>query len=225
MVRPRAIETDNGIIGEDVVTAYDVSMRSLRDKGILQTDSILGSRVDLGCALEIGSGPGYVGLEWLKKTEDTTLKGLDISPKMTALAMKNARDYGLEDRAEYFTGDASHIPFRSGCFDAVFSTNSLHEWAQPSEVFNEVYRVLQPGGKYFISDLRRDMSLMVKWFIRLSQPVRSADMRAGFISSVNASYTLQEIRELLEETDLEGWRVEQNLLYIAINGRKAYIPY
>lgn len=225
MVKPRVIESDHRIEGEEIVKAYDFSMRSLRDKGMLQIESILGSRVDLGCALEIGSGPGYVGLEWLKKTDDTSLKGLDISEEMTALAMKNAKGYGLEDRAEYLTGDGSRLPFRSSYFDAVFSTNSLHEWDHPHETFNEIYRILRPGGKYFISDLRRDMSLMVKWFVSLSQPVRSAGVRSGFISSVNAAYTLREIRELLAESRLQGWRTEQNLLYIVINGRKAYNPF
>lgn len=225
MVKPRVIEAGHRIVGEEAVKTYDASMRSLRDKGMLQTDSILGARVDLGCALEIGFGPGYVGLEWLKKTEDTSLKGLDISKGMTVLAMKNARNYGLEDRAEYLTGDASHLPFRSSYFDAVFSTNSLHEWAHPSETFNEIYRVLRPGGKYFISGLRRDMSSMVKWFIRLSQSVRSEEMSTGFISTVNASYTLPELQELLAETNLQGWRAEQNLLYIVVSGRKSYNPY
>lgn len=225
MVKPRVIETNHRIVGEEAVKAYDASMRSLRDKGLLQIDSILGSRLDLGCALEIGSGPGYVGLEWLKKIEDTSLKGLDISKEMTILATKNARDYGLEDRAEYLTGDASRLPFRSSYFDAVISTNSLHEWAYPKEVFNEIYRVLRPGGKYFISDLRRDMSSMVKWFIRLSQSIRSEEMRAGFIGSLNASYTLPELQELVAETNLQGWRTEQNLLYIVVSGRKSYNPY
>lgn len=224
MVKPRAVEVSPRIVGEEAVKAYDASMRSLRDKGLLHIESILGARLDLGCALEIGSGPGYVGLEWLKKTEDTSLKGLDISKEMTALAMKNSRNYGLEDRAEYLTGDGSRLPFKSSYFDAVFSTNSLHEWAHPQETFNEIYRVLRPGGKYFISDLRRDMSSMVKWFIRLSQSVRSEEMSAGFISSVNASYTLPEIQELLEETSLQGWRTEQNLLYIVVSGRKSYNP-
>lgn len=225
MVKPRAVEASPRIVGEEAVKAYDASMRSLRDKGLLQIESILGSRLDLGCALEIGSGPGYVGLEWLKKTEDTGLKGLDISKEMTALAIKNARDYGLEDRAEYITGDASRLSFKSSYFDAVFSTNSLHEWVHPHETFNEIYRILRPGGKYFISDLRRDMSLMVRWFISLSQPVRSAETRAGFFSSVNASYTLPEMQELLAETNLQGWRTEQNLLYIIVSGRKSYNPY
>lgn len=221
MVKPRAVETDHGIVGEEAVRDYDISMRRLRDKGMLQTESILNSRVDLGCALEIGPGPGYQGLEWLKKTEDTTLKGLDISEEMVALAMKNARDYGFESRAEYFLGDASSIPFGDGYFDAVISTNSLHEWSHPMKTFNEIQRVLRPGGKYFISDLRRDMSPLMKWFILL-QPVRSAKMRSGFISSVNASYTLSEIPELLANTRLQDSKISQNFLYIIISGKKAY---
>jgi ubiquinone/menaquinone biosynthesis C-methylase UbiE len=223
MVKPRVVETDHGIKGEEALRAYDISMRRLRDKGLLQTEPILNSRVDLGCALEIGPGPGYQGLEWLMKTEDTTLKGLDISEDMVALATKNARDYGLESRAEYYVGDASEIPFGDGYFDAIISTNSLHEWSHPREVFNEIYRALRPGGKYFISDLRRDISPLMKWFVLL-QPgsVRSAKMRSGFISSVNASYTLAEIQDMLAETRFQGWRAEQNLLYVIISGKKAY---
>jgi ubiquinone/menaquinone biosynthesis C-methylase UbiE len=223
MVKPRVIEMGHVIKGEEALRAYDISMRRLRDKGLLQTEPILNSRVDLGCALEIGPGPGYQGLEWLMKTEDTTLKGLDISEDMVALAAKNSRDYGLESRAEYYVGDASRVPFGAGYFDAVISTNSLHEWPRPREVFNEIYRVLRPGGKYFISDLRRDMSPLMKWFVLL-QPgnVRSAEMRSGFISSVNASYTLAEIQDMLAETRLQGWRAEQNLLYVIISGKKAY---
>jgi ubiquinone/menaquinone biosynthesis C-methylase UbiE len=223
MVKPRVVETNHGIKGEEAIRDYDISMRRLRDKGLLQTESILNSRVDLGCALEIGPGPGYQGLEWLMKTEDTTLKGLDISEDMVALAAKNARDYGLESRAEYYVGDASRIPFGDSYFDAVISTNSLHVWSRPGDVFNEIYRVLRPGGKYFISDLRRDMSPLMKWFVLL-QPgnVRSAEMRSGFISSVNASYTLAEIQDMLAETRFQGWRAEQNLLYVIISGKKAY---
>ncbi|MFC1938589.1 hypothetical protein ACFLWM_00315 [Chloroflexota bacterium] len=31
-----------------------------------------------GLVLEVGSGPGYLGLEWLKSTEGTTLRYLDL---------------------------------------------------------------------------------------------------------------------------------------------------
>ncbi len=77
-------------------------MRRLRALGLLQTASILKSGIDSGCVPEIVPSPGYEGLEWLKRIKGTTQKGLDISEDMIALAEKNARDYGLTGRAEYF---------------------------------------------------------------------------------------------------------------------------
>src|SRR4030042_243151 len=140
MVKPRIQETDHGIIGEFNTQAYDEMMRSLRDRGWLETRDIINSGIVHGLALEIGPGPGYLGLEWLKHTRDTTLKGLDISEDMLSLARKNATEYGLSSRVEYFKGDARQIPFENEHFDAVFTNGSLHEWAHPEEIINEASR-------------------------------------------------------------------------------------
>ena len=88
-------ETDHGIQGEFTVAVYNEMQRGFRDKGRLETPEILKHGLTYGHALEIGPGPGYLGLEWLKHTQGTTLTGLDISPDMIALAERNARDYGL----------------------------------------------------------------------------------------------------------------------------------
>ena len=219
MAKPRVADLDHGIRGEGIVKTYDSSLRHLKDIGILHANSILKSRIDLGCVLEIGPGPGYVGLDWLEKTEDTTLKGLDISEEMVALATKNAKDHGLAFRAEYLVGDASNIPFRDGYFDAAFSTNSLHEWASPEVIFDEIYRVLRPGGKYFISDLRRDMNPIMRWFIIYCQPKDPKEFREGLIRSINSAYTLSEVGPIMAKTQLKEWKAEQTSSQIIISGR------
>ncbi len=222
MVRSRVKKTDQGISKEELTKAYGSSLCRLKDRSWLQTESLLKSRIDLGCALEIGSGPGYEGLEWLRRTEDTTLKGLDISQDMVVLAREKVNDYGLDGRAEYYVGDAARIPFRDGHFDAVFSINSLHEWANPKGVFDEIYRVLRPGGKYFVSDLRRDMNHLVRWLILLRMSGQPWVTRQDFISSVNASYTVPEVREMLAHTGLLGCKTGQTPFYVVISGRKEY---
>jgi len=222
MVKSRVPVTDHWKASEESAKANDHHMRQLRDRDRLQTQSILGSRIDIGCALEIGSGPGYEGLEWLMKTEDTILKSLDVSKYMVALAEKNAREYGLEGRAEFRVGDPSKIPYANSYFDAVFSINSLHEWTRPKEVFDEIERVLRPGGKYFICDLRRDINPLIKCFNSLCLLSGDKETRNGFTSSVDASYTHREITNLLEETKLEGWKAERTMQNIIISGRKEY---
>jgi hypothetical protein len=63
MTKPRVPETDHGIQGEFNVTVYDQMQRGLRDKGWIETKELLRHGVTQGCALEIGPGPGYLGLE------------------------------------------------------------------------------------------------------------------------------------------------------------------
>ena len=110
MTRPRVPETDQGIQGEVNVTLYDQMQKTLRDKGWIETEKLLDQGIAQGCALEIGPGPGYLGLEWLKHTQGTTLRGLEISADMIALAERNAGEYGLSQRVEYVHTSGSRMP-------------------------------------------------------------------------------------------------------------------
>ena len=218
MVKPRIVETDQGITGEFNTQAYDQMMRRLRDRGWMETRLIIKQGISSGLALEVGPGPGYLGLEWLKNTQGTTLKGLDISEDMIGVAQRNATEYRLIDRVNYVKGDAQRMPFDNEHFDAVFSNGSLHEWAHPVEILDEIWRVLKQGGKYLISDLRRDMNPLMKWFLWImTQPKK---MRSGLVSSINASYRLPEVKDLLAKTSLQRWHARKNLLGIVISGQK-----
>jgi ubiquinone/menaquinone biosynthesis C-methylase UbiE len=217
MVKSRVVETDHGIQGEFVVQDYDEMMRYLRDKGWMETDRIINWGLDHGLAMEVGPGPGYLGLEWLKKTSGTYLKGAEISPDMINIATKNAKEYGVEDRVEYVLCDAHEIPFPENTFDAVFTNGSLHEWSRPEIIFNEINRILKPSGKYFISDLRRDMNPFVKMFLWLM--VKPKEERSGLITSINASYIPDEIRSILNQTNLKNALVTKNFIGFEITGR------
>jgi len=208
MVKPRVIETNEGIQGDFDVEIYDRSMRNLRDRGWIETNQILKSGINHGLALEIGPGPGYVGLEWLMKTEATKLYGLEISPKMINLAEKNAREYGLQERVKYFWGDAQKMPFENNTFDGVFTNGSLHEWSQPEKIADEIFRVLKLGGKYFISDMRRDMNPFMKLFMKLV--AKPKEIRSGLTSTINASYTIEEIKPILAKTSLKDYEVKKS---------------
>jgi ubiquinone/menaquinone biosynthesis C-methylase UbiE len=219
MVKQRIIETGEGIQGDFDVRIYDRMMRRMRDKGWLETREILKAGIDRGLAVEIGPGPGYLGLEWLKKTSATSLKALEISPAMIEIARRNAKEYGFSDRVEYVKGDARKIPFDDNLFDGAFSNGSLHEWAEPKNVFREMYRVLKPGGKYLVSDLRRDMHPLMKWFMQaVSKP---KEIRPGLRSSIKAAYLVDEIEGLLRECLLGGFRVEKKAMGLLIAGTKA----
>jgi ubiquinone/menaquinone biosynthesis C-methylase UbiE len=218
MVAERIIETNEGIQDAVQVKHFDVMARHLRDKGYIETDEIIKSGIDFGHALEIGPGPGYLGLEWLKKTKGTQLSALDISKEMIAMSKKNAADYGFLDRISYMEGTSLSMPFAENTFDGVFSNGSLHEWESPVNVFTEVYRVLKKGGRFFVSDLRRDMNGLLKWFMKKS--CKPKEMQPGFISSLNAAYTPAEIAEILDQTPFTDFTVKANPFGLEITGVK-----
>jgi len=218
MVKPRIAETSFGITGDAETQAYDQMMRRLRDKGWMETNAIIDGGISSGLALEVGPGPGYLGLEWLKKTTDTSLRGLDISEDMIAIAERNAAEYGLEERVTYVQGDASVMPFENDYFDSVFTNGSLHEWAHPEAIINEIARVLKPGGNYCISDLRRDMSSFIKWFMWFV--TRPKEIRPGLLTSIKASYIVPEIESMLSKTQLKSWHVKGNIMGLVISGQK-----
>jgi ubiquinone/menaquinone biosynthesis C-methylase UbiE len=218
MAKQRIPETGHGIQGADVVAQYDLMQRNLRDRGWTINGLLLQHGMTAGHALEIGHGPGYLGLEWLKHTAGTTLTGLDISSDMQALAKRNAREYGFSDRTDYRLGSGNRLPFPDASFDLVFTNGSLHEWEDPRGTFDEIGRVLVPGGRYLISDLRRDMNPLAFAFLWLG--CLPASIRPGLISSIHAAYTLPELRGLLSGTRLAEAGVEGTFIGNLIAGQK-----
>jgi ubiquinone/menaquinone biosynthesis C-methylase UbiE len=218
MPKPRKVETDQGIQGDFNVQIYDQMQRRLRDKGWIETKDIIKSGITSGLALEVGPGPGYLGLEWLKLKQDTMLKGLDISSDMIKIAEQNAQEYNLSDRAEYVLSSGEKMPFEENTFDAVFTNGSLHEWSAPQKTFNEIWRILKPGGRIFISDLRRDMPALLKWFLWINS--KPKEIRPGLITSIKAAYTPGELRDLIKGTKLSKCEVTANLVGLKLTGIK-----
>lgn len=219
-VTARIPETDEGLQGRELAQKYDDMQRHLRDQGWLQekVDDILAAEINHGTALEVGCGPGYLGLEWMAQTATSTqLVGLDISKFMLERARLNAANYGVADRCRYDFGNALDLPYRSRTFDHAVSASSLHEWSDPVAVLSEIRRVLRPGGRYCISDLRRDIDRTTLQFMKANI---AADMRPGFRTSIKSAYLHTEVLEILRHSGLADATVREVQMGIVISGRK-----
>jgi ubiquinone/menaquinone biosynthesis C-methylase UbiE len=110
---------------------------------------------DGGEILEVAPGPGYLAIS-LAKTGDYTVTGLDISETFVDIARKNAAEAGV--RVDFLHGNASAMPFGGDRFDFVVCCAAFKNFSQPVRALSEMRRVLRPGGRALIVDLRRDVS-------------------------------------------------------------------
>jgi ubiquinone/menaquinone biosynthesis C-methylase UbiE len=106
-----------------------------------------------GSVLEVAPGPGYLALE-IAKLGDYRISGLDISTSCVRIARENARAAGAD--IDFRQGDAAHMPFPDDAFDFVICRAAFKNFSDPVGALEEIHRVLKPGGKASIYDLRRN---------------------------------------------------------------------
>jgi ubiquinone/menaquinone biosynthesis C-methylase UbiE len=103
--------------------------------------------------LEVAPGPGYLALE-LARLGDVRVAGLDISRTFVRIASDNARRAGVA--IDFRHGDVAHMPFADESFDYLVCVAAFKNFPEPVAALDEMYRVLRPGGRASIFDLRKD---------------------------------------------------------------------
>ena len=105
--------------------------------------------------LEVAPGPGYFAIE-LAKLGDYKVTGVDISQTFVEIARANAAEANV--KVDFRRGNASGMPFGSETFDFLLCRAAFKNFTEPLQAMREMYRVLKPGGRALIIDLRRDSS-------------------------------------------------------------------
>jgi len=132
---------------------YDfLARRVLRGAYRRLAADVAGAAPEGGAVLDVGTGPGVLLVELARRRPDLRLTGVDLSPDMIAAARRNLAAFG--DRATARTGDVTDLPFEDGSFDLIVSSLSLHHWDEPAAAVPELARLLRPGGRLHIYDVR-----------------------------------------------------------------------
>ncbi len=107
-----------------------------------------------GRVLDLCCGSGRHCLTWLESARGTNLVGLDLSPNLLCEAAEAVRRAGAP--LKLVRGDMRHLPFREGVFRLVLnlftSFGYFEDDAQNAGVFQEVARVLDRTGGFFLFD-------------------------------------------------------------------------
>jgi ArsR family transcriptional regulator len=137
---------------------------------------------------DIGCGDGYLTLEAARWAR--TVIGIDRSADVLDRATALARRRRISN-VTWKRGDIGKLPLPDQSVDVALLSQSLHHASSPAEALNEATRILRPGGRVLILDLREHDETWVR--------NRFGDRHLGFSGS--------ELERLLCAAGLSNVRV------------------
>ena len=102
--------------------------------------------------LEFGFGTAQNIVLAFQRNSLSNYTGLDIDPKVKAIAQHKINILGLNVNLELYEGKV--FPFDDNSFDKVFSSLVFHQLDRATKLrcLKEIYRVLKPNGQLIIGD-------------------------------------------------------------------------
>lgn len=155
--------------------------------------------------LDVACGPGYLTKALSLNFQNSLIFGLDYSKYVINVAKKVCK--GLKN-VKFIVKKIENNNFKDNFFDLVICKDSLHHFKNAAKAIQEMMRILKRGGILYIQDLRRD----VPWYI-LKTIIPPDDSRKKIIYfSVRASYTPQEISNILKKLRISNYIIKTKKL-------------
>lgn len=163
--------------------------------------------------LDIGAGAGIV-TEMDFRGCAARICGADLDPRVVQNPLLD----------EGKVADANEVPYADESFDVVFANNVMEHIVEPDNVFQEIYRVLKPGGVFLFKTPNKThyMPMIARLtphgFHQFFNKLRGRDQADTFptLYRVNSAY---QVRKLASRTGFEVGRLER------IEGRPEYLRF
>ncbi len=137
----QACAKPQGRKGSFMLSFMEAGHSPLTDWGLTHLTLEAGTR-----AVDIGCGSGLTVQKLLELCPEGHVTGVDYSP----LAVERSREKNekaiKEGRCNILEGNAADLPFEDNSFDFAIAVETIYFW--PKGSFQEVRRVLKPGGRF-----------------------------------------------------------------------------
>ena len=138
--------------------------------------------------VDLGSGTGYFTRLLEKRYRKACIYGVDRAMGMLRFAKQKTPWFTHE---RFIAGEAAFLPFADQSVDFIFSNLTLHWCIDLKQVFQEIYRVLKPGGFFLFSVMGTDTL----------QELRDCWRKVDDYAHVNAFFDMHHIGDLLLQTN------------------------
>jgi len=177
-----------------------------------------------GVILDLGTGPGYLPIEIVRRAPDINIIGVDLSRKLIQMAQTNAARADLSHQLRFEVGNAAGLHFDNASFDMVISTGMLHSLNHPVAVLKEIYRVLKNDGEAWIYDPANVTTYIDKRKWKASLNIRERSFLWFFnllgLHKPIAAYTREQVIPMIEATEFKSFEIDERMNEIRIKLRK-----
>ncbi len=166
-------------------------------------------KITNGNCIDIGSGPATLSIS-LARITDLQIYAMDASKHSYEIAKNNIATQGLQNRISTIIGKAQEMPFSNNFADLIISRGSIFFWENLEEAFNEILRVLKPGGQTYIgggfgnSELRE--SIFKKMYKRNDDFFRNG---RGMLTPENLKQIIPGIESAIKQSNVSDYDISR----------------
>lgn len=169
-----------------------------------------------GEVLEVGTGSGDLAIP-LARASRMRITALGSSVAAIDAARRNAEKAGV--RIDVQKADPARMPFPDSTFDFVICRAPMKNFPDPVGVLREMRRVLKPGRRGVILNLRRDVppEQLTRYVeARSSSLVGRMLAQLDFYLQRRSTYTLRQFEALLSQVPFGSARIDGSPLGVEV---------
>jgi arsenite methyltransferase len=162
--------------------------------------------------LDLGSGAGFdCFLAANKVGKNGKVIGVDMTPEMIEKARNIAKKNRIKN-IEFRLGEIENLPVADNSVDVVISNCVINLSADKSRVFQEVHRVLKPGGRIAISDIALLKEL----------PKKIRESIEAYVGCISGAILVDDYKKLVEASGLKDVKIsiKGSSVYIELNTKE-----
>lgn len=163
--------------------------------------------------LEVATGPGYLSIE-LSKHGKYNITGIDVSKDCVDIAVKNAKEAGVE--IDFMYGNASDMMFEANSFNFIVCILSFKNFKDPLKSLNEIYRVLKPGGTALIKDLNKNASRQSMKGLLHKMGLKGFNAFIAEVMQRSGAYTQKDFENFISQTEFKEFDIQNRDIAFSI---------
>ena len=161
--------------------------------------------------LDVGTGTARIPILMCQQRPQYLITAIDLARSMLIIGQRNVETAGLNQRIRLERIDSKRMPYPDLEFDMVVSNSLVHHVPNPLSLFQEINRLLRPGGAILIRDLiRPENDTIVNDLVAKIGGGYDAHQQQLFRESLKAALTLTEVQSLLDRAGLAQVKLSQS---------------